>query len=1553
MLQAQYYQQALESYRTGNLKLSLIYLKKLKKWDRKSIELLVDSSYDLWKQLAKSDVDDTEAAQVVQESFVLLLSSNVSNDLIAPWDYIRLSHVYIIQGNLVGASEIMNIASSKGHMEDMLIVSQSCFIMNALLQEKEAQRIITFMASSLLELSTKTKTNKSDTDSYSWQNGLIPYYYLFILSATFLQKRDKFRHERHKQQTYRDFETLIRDGYFFANLKKETNLSVLLNWYNDYFMWLKCGEALDSGPFLLIAEAFYWEAYLRAPLLDIAIIKLMDSMRTYGREGDIPGMLANALTVNQWNTVCRKSIREIEASTVIDPRDREWSKMFDAESAEAVKIQAQVRGWSLRRRWPGMLPHLVETRRNHLEKMRLADERYAIYIEWYNRQLVHRWKKYIEDWKELKRVSSTRLQSVWRMKYRVWIYRELIDRVKTANSNYFILCQRIFVSDRMRYIRRWQQHYMTRKKYQAAGVIADFLFLNGYNQKLVKGMNEVLSVLRVYYKHIRKRIWRHWITRYRARQKKHARVTIRFWLRDTMTRIEERLQEAKLKQVEQAVAAKQEVSFERNYLPLVRTMFAEWLRKYRDRLKQRAVLRMVYTLQHRFYSKKAREIVRIKALRREAQRAFWTQRRHRLLVRIIRPWLLNAAALRMQRFVRSSFAMRKFRRLRAIENGVKDMLARRLERARKSIIWRWRKYVYLVKREQLRAIRHVLFTFRRVVLKAKLRRIGLRKGKLYRFVQACHLSMLGAYFRFIRDRAKIESRMKGAQMVLNVTYQMTTLRTIQRWRQLLHVQHQIGTLRRLFIHRPLDRAFWRGAHVSVEVQSHKGSSQRQQQADAGILPTQGGWEFHPWEKYVPARLHLLDMTQFQQAKAFRAWMAVYRRSQQFRFDGAYYQARLFQNELFTHLQTRAVANVQIQTWFRILKGRRIRERLEQVVRWAVELHARRQQRRLYECWMAVKAMITKRQTAWPVVVCALRINVAKSKLNALRRRFEEHQALIARIDTSLFQRSLARKVLHRWIVAYCQRVLLPTYSTEKLFQPKRRRGGVTRRQQQQQQASSRSRAFMSQDDDDISQASSAMAYSNDDDGDDGHNMDPDDLEHGRGGGGGSGSDDDEDLNPRLRKLLKYQKRLQQRQSNDQQQQQHSAARSQSMSSFPSIGAQSSIHSSGSGSTRMPKDRKGHHKKSVDGVLPTALSRYVSSSVMFFRSEHFHRILQQVRLTQLFIYEPSVAASLHEQEVYFLLQHATVVILKDWNFVAHDYLRQYQQAIASVANCLPWKRLCNAFRGQRVVVQGGSVFIPDETDMYYHSTYSAEERQAIIQRRSLWLQCMSDLIQGQRLLYEQDLIDRAKWPLTIPSSALGGLAGPAPAPAFSNGLSALVMHWHQMSVSHRLVVCVVRMLLPTAIDTFAPAVHPRSHSLESLSGSSASLLVPAVKGGGGGALSTTSTTSMGRIPSFSLLNKTSTLSSQLNDRPTGSMLSLTSIMEQPNTSVAAAQSSPLVPTRGMIEWSVDFDSVGYLGIVLVMMAVKVRLIVHGRNVLTAIAFLIVQSLSHRHAPFYEG
>eukprot|EP01042_Synura_sphagnicola_P031772 gene31772-40897_t len=338
----------------------------------------------------------------------------------------------------------------------------------------------------------------------------------------------------------------------------------------------------------------------------------MDSMRTYGREADIPGMLATALTVNQWNTICRKSIREVEASTVIDPRDREWSKMFDAESAEAAKIQAQVRGWSLRRKWPGMLPHLVETRRNHLEKMRLADERYAIFVEWYNRTLVHRWKKYIEDWKELKRVSSTRLQSFWRMKYRVWIYRELIDRVKTANSTYFILCQRIFVSDRMRYIRRWQQHYMTRKKYQAAGVIADFLFLNGYNQKLVKGMNEVLSVLRVYYKHIRQRMWRHWITRFRARQKKHARVTIRFWLRDTMTRIEERLQEAKLKQVEQAVAAKQEVSFERNYLPLVRTMFAEWFRKYRDRLKQRAVLRMAYTVHHRFYEKKTRKIVRMR-----------------------------------------------------------------------------------------------------------------------------------------------------------------------------------------------------------------------------------------------------------------------------------------------------------------------------------------------------------------------------------------------------------------------------------------------------------------------------------------------------------------------------------------------------------------------------------------------------------------------------------------------------------------------------------------------------------------------------------------------------------------------------------------------------------------------------------------------------------------------------------------------------------------------------------------------------------------------------
>lgn len=1456
MLQTQYYQQALQSFHSNNLKLCLIYLKKLKTWDRKSIELLVDSSYSLWQQLQQKSLADEEAARVVQESFVLLLSNNISNELIIPWDYLRLSHVYIVQGNLHGAAQIMNLASSKGHMESILIVTQSCFIMNGLQNENEVQRYISFLSSCLLDLSAQTKTNEEARDNYSWQNGLLPYYYLYVICATFLQKREIFRHERDKKQTLRDYNSLLHDGYFYATRTKERNTAIVLNWYQDFNLWLRCAESLDSGPLLLLAEAFYWEAYIRAPLLNESISKLLHSMRVHGRKKDIPILLAKALAENQWNIISRDSIREIEVSSVADPNNREWIKMFDAEEGECTKIQCRVRGWILRRKWPMMLPKLKETRRNHLEKMQLADDYYENYHMRYHFTLVHRWKEYIEDWKELKWNSALRLQTVWRCKISVWKYREMLLRVKAANRSYFILCQHYFVHERMKCMRKWQQHYTLRKKCQATKVIADFLFLHGYNQKLVKGMNEVLGVLRVWYKHIKKRAWRHWMTRFRNRQKKHARVTIRFYLRDMVTRMEEKKQEEQLKVVEQAIAAKKEVEFERNHLPMLRSSFAEWFRKFQDRLKHKTVIKMVYTLQHKYFQQKAKERLRVLVLRREAQRAFCNRRSYRTLSTIIGPWQVNAAALRLQRFVRQSLARKIYRRLKNIDTGVRLMIDTRLKKKRVAILWRWRKYVFLEKREQLRAIRHVLYTFRRVVLKSKLRRIGLRKPKLFHFLESCHLKMLLAYFRFVRDKAKVESRLKGAQTVLSCVYKMSTLHAVTRWRHQLSQQHQLQSLRRLFVNQPIDREYWLGAHLSVEVRSHKGSSQRDQAAKAGIHPTLK-WEFHPWEKYVPARLHLLDVTTLIQAKAFRAWMAQYRRCQQFRFDGAYYQARFFQTELFDTLQRRAAANLVIQTWFRSEKSRRLCLRMQQVVRWAVELHVRKQQLKLYRCWEAVKSKIQQRQRAWPIVAAALRINVAKKRKCRLRNRHLIQLQLIAIINQSRFQQVFLRKYLQEWVITYCRRVLLPSYNMEKSFQRKRRL-------MQRQRGSYKGNSIdtLREDDGDGSRINSDTEI-----------------------------DEDGDLNPRLRKLLKYQKRLQQRDRDKVDASSMDSLRSNSMTSLSS-------HAS-SMSTIQPASKPLNKRNSLvkGGETANSLSRYVSSGIMFFRSEQFHRILQQVRLTQLFIYDSSIAPpALHPQEIYYLLQQSSVVILKGWNFIAQDFsdTNNYQQSTKG-PNVTGWKHVCNAFRGSRIMVEGGCIHLPSESNLYYQSMYSSEERQLILQRRQQFCEYMQDLILGKRSLYESELIDRSKWPLSIPTSALAELK-----PVQQSFVSP-VMHWKNVRISHCLALYIAR-LFSSGNETRSTAQHPRSHGLESYSGSSINLASYEM-GRSSSRDDYSAHTILEKSPSFSVLNKSAI--SLFGDRHT-------------NQPIDKQEPTMLV---GVVEWSIDFASAGSLGILLTMMAIK--------------------------------
>lgn len=1538
MLQAQYFKKAEDAYQSGNLKLSLVYLKKLDAWDRKSIELLVNSSYDLWKQNSgKEDTGgkgDEEAAEVVQQAFTILLSSsNISSNLILPWDYLRLSHVYIIEGNLVGAAEVMNIASAKGHMEDLLVVTQSCFIMNGLNKPGEVQRIVTYIASSLFELSAAIKSNESDVDAYDI--GHLPVYYLCIICAAFLQKRTKFRHEKEKKQSMIDFENLLREAYFYATNEKESSVAKLLKWYSDSQLWMRCAEKLDGGPLLLLAEAFYWEAYIRESLSNEALTKLINSMRRFKRADDVPRVMSDALVVNAWNIKARNTMKEIELSMVPQPDQREWTKLFDSEDIECAKIQASFRGWSLRCKWPQLLPIYKKHRQNFLDKMQLSAERYEQYLQKYHGILIQRWLRYVRDWQALKWRSALRIQTRFRTHAATGRYHDAIARVQLANKKYFQLCQHQYVSIRMQAMRRWQDHLLMRRKHAAVKVISDFLFLYGYNQLLVKGMNEVMMVLRVYYRQLRQRMWRHWRTRYLLRQKKHARTTIRFFLRDVFRRIEEKKQEEKLRLMEQIlVAKKEEISFERNYLPMKREYFTVWRVKFLDRRKHHAVVRMVYTLQQKFLQKKAREVLHFRAIRRESQRAYLIQRRQKQLYRILFPWQRNAAAIKIQRFVRLTIGRGKISRWTNIIDQVHEQQAKRRVASRKLTIKRWQKFVFLWKREKIRAVRLIKATFRKAVLLSKLKRYGRRRPGLIRMLFTIHLRHLASIFRFWRDRAKIEAKMKAAKLLADSMYAMMLRREMKRWRRHLQQQWYLQQLRKITVFRGIDRQFWPGAHLSVEVHARRGQLRTQTADNIPLVTKSGyrtGWDrkytLHPWEHFVPTSLHLLSLTTLNKARVFHKWMAAYRCLLQFRYDGSYYQARLFEQALWTKLHQRQVANVKIQSWCRQLQAWRrvLHVRLLEV--YAGELQARRHQRTRWQCWCAMMLLQRRRQKAWPLLVSILRIQAAKQEKHRRIKILAQQEAHVRQINRSSFQRTLVRKIFHMWIAAYCHRVVQPSYDiASRLLWRYRPRQPV----KQKPQLSTGSH----EEDDDNSIHTVVDSRDVDDE-----------------------NDEDMDLNPRLRKLLQYQKRLS---VNNSQQSSSSNSLISSVAIAPSRSMSANHLMTATTAEVNVKSQKETKKKTKKKDLGNALSRYASSSVMFFRSEAFHSILQQVRVSQLFLYDHNAANQLHEQEIYFCLQHAQVVVLKNFTFVAVDE----DDDLSSKPTVLPLRYVCNAFRGQRIVIQDSSLSLltpPEIDESFYHNDHRYQvkstsgmasglsQEQRAVQDRSQQIQaCLHDLVSGCRRFYESEVIDRAKWPLTLPSASVA----PPPMDHSTNSRdlgnqhpsvpSMPMLHFLRCRMSHAFAVYVARLFLPViAMGVPGRGIDVSSSTNQLASASSSSFSSAMAQSQAEILLAVnnlhSNNQSSNNLSHHSFLRTSiSTSNHLLSSSPNNhnGLHSSSSMLSLPALKTVASQqsmaSTPVVAgagpkEQGISDWTIDVHSFGVLGLVCAMRTLKVHLL----------------------------
>ena len=96
-----YIDKAFEAYTHGDFKLSQTLLKHVSLTDEKGIKVYVDCAYLFWRSVQTPDSDSleqtsdqVEALRVVKDSFTSLLGT-VDKKLVGPFDFIRLTHVYL------------------------------------------------------------------------------------------------------------------------------------------------------------------------------------------------------------------------------------------------------------------------------------------------------------------------------------------------------------------------------------------------------------------------------------------------------------------------------------------------------------------------------------------------------------------------------------------------------------------------------------------------------------------------------------------------------------------------------------------------------------------------------------------------------------------------------------------------------------------------------------------------------------------------------------------------------------------------------------------------------------------------------------------------------------------------------------------------------------------------------------------------------------------------------------------------------------------------------------------------------------------------------------------------------------------------------------------------------------------------------------------------------------------------------------------------------------------------------------------------------------------
>lgn len=1010
-----------------------------------------------------SNNENGSVIDTVYEYFSLLLDEELSS-LIIPYDFIRLSHIYIGEGLLNNAIVILNIASERGFMEDTLIVTQYWTLLKHLNMFSDSNSYMNYLTTSIVT-EYEQRLHNNNKEVLFVQNTSIQLSYIYLHVASHLAKSATINNRTNGQKSPKKsktslnnnerFQIILTEAYDLYMQKLPETFEIALNWFREPSLWYEIAEILVKTPFVLLAEESYWECYKRNPLDEKSLRKVVYLMEKMNRNKEIIPFITRAYHVKPWNLYCRelllrneekknsntddngnsksayKTMKSTLSNTIgtktgfdnnenfDDNSKYPWRELFKEQNRQIAKVQCLMRGAMNRIKWKEMRQVLMGLRGSFQAKVFMADFMYKRKLQTFISETFEDWRDYIEERKVYRKRCATKIQSLYRRHCCIYYYQLERYRMMQANMKYITICQQQYDFKRLRLLRKWEEIYLFSKRTRAADMLSKVMKVYGYSLVVTTATELFLSIIRIKRKYNRKRILLYWHERLEKRRLLHAKITIRFFIRDQMKRHEEKLKNEELKKLEYQLEL-QSIKFERNNLPLYQKIWKVWREEYTKSMIHKKKIKLTKLLTIFFNRMKARQHYKGLTLRYECQATYILRKKHEKKAKIFTPWKINASASKIQRCLRSCIAKMKLHRLQRIDEAVKVRIHHYNIIIKQKIIFLWNKYCYLYKREKLRASKIIVLLFRRIVGRSYLTKHLLRKIHIVDFV-------------FLLDRSDKKCNYRNWKYGISTTKNSTILTTffdtvvtnVKRinfnkfYFQIKQQSLLKQLINKLIIHKS-EKKYWIGCNYSVKLLKHSDYVHLLAVLDENDVTNVYEDRFKPWERHVPEKKILYDEEKFSMLKAFKSWMVRYKFKNRCRRGSSRNFAGLFITELVRKVMDRGKSTIIVQSFIRkCLAQRKFYETLLPCYRRNNEAFYRIEINQKMKKMVEIFSIVLLRQESRLILQCAIRQALARRKV-LLRRSYQKNiSEAVASVSTSMIQRYLLKLYMEKFQVLFC------------------------------------------------------------------------------------------------------------------------------------------------------------------------------------------------------------------------------------------------------------------------------------------------------------------------------------------------------------------------------------------------------------------------------------------------------------------------------------------------------------------------------------------------------